>query len=84
TVFGITNAVGGNFTGPTWACGFDMLLLPLTLEMSSFLLCCVAHNLQLVVVHQINGQKLEKFYICGSILISLGLTASPFALKQLG
>ncbi|KAJ6528954.1 hypothetical protein B0H19DRAFT_1242965 [Mycena capillaripes] len=84
TVFGITNAVGGNFTGPTWACGFDIFLLQLTLEMSSFLLFCIALNLQLVVVHQINGQKLEKFYICGSILISLCVTAPPFALKQYG
>ncbi|KAJ7822637.1 hypothetical protein B0H14DRAFT_3470618 [Mycena olivaceomarginata] len=84
TVFGITNAVGGNFTGPTWACGFDIFLLQLTLEISSFLLFCVALNLQLVVVHQINGQKLEKFYIYGSILISLCLTVPPFALKQYG
>ncbi|KAF7341484.1 hypothetical protein MVEN_01885800 [Mycena venus] len=84
TVFGITNAIGGKFTGPTWACGFDIWLLQLTLEMSSFLLFCVALNLQLVVVHQLNGQKLEKFYIYGSIIISLCLTVPPYALKQYG
>ncbi|KAF7328502.1 hypothetical protein MVEN_02537200 [Mycena venus] len=84
TVFGITNAVGGHFTGPTWACGFDIFLLQLTLEISSFLLFCVALNLQLVVVHQVNGQRLEKFYIYGSILISLCVTVPPFALKQYG
>ncbi|KAF8140915.1 hypothetical protein K438DRAFT_1636712 [Mycena galopus ATCC 62051] len=84
TVFGITNAVGGNITGPTWACGFDIFLLQLTLKVSSFLLFCVALNLQFVVVHQINSQRLEKFYIYGSILISLCLTVPPFALKQYG
>ncbi|KAJ7107918.1 hypothetical protein C8R44DRAFT_986980 [Mycena epipterygia] len=84
TVFGITNAIGGKFTGPTWACGFTIFLLQLTLEMSSFLLFSIALNLQLVVVHQVNGQKMEKFYIFGSILISLCLTVPPYAAKQYG
>ncbi|KAJ7086823.1 hypothetical protein B0H15DRAFT_781892 [Mycena belliarum] len=82
TVFGIANAVGGKFTGPTWACGFTIFLLQLTLEMSSFLLFSIALNLQLVVVHRLNGQKMEKFYIFGSILISLCLTIPPYAAKQ--
>ncbi|KAJ7241306.1 hypothetical protein B0H12DRAFT_1024172, partial [Mycena haematopus] len=84
TVFGITNAIGGKFTGPTWACGLDIFLLQLTLEMSSFLLFCVALNLQLVIIHGINAPKLEKFYIFGSIIISLCLTIPPYALKQYG
>ncbi|KAJ7476398.1 hypothetical protein B0H11DRAFT_1810087 [Mycena galericulata] len=84
TIFGITNAIGGKFTGPTWACGFDIFLLQFTLETSSFLLFSIALNLQLVVVHQVNGQKMEKFYIFGSILISLCLTVPPYALKQYG
>ncbi|KAJ7176998.1 hypothetical protein C8R46DRAFT_989178 [Mycena filopes] len=84
TVFGITNAIGGKFTGPTWACGFTIWLLQLTLEMSSFLLFSIALNLQLVVIHQIDGQKMEKFYIYGSILISMCLTVPPYAAKQYG
>ncbi|KAJ6566242.1 hypothetical protein B0H19DRAFT_1137224 [Mycena capillaripes] len=84
TVFGITNAIGGTFTGPTWACGFDIFLLQFTLETSSFLLFCIALNLQLVVVHHFNGQKMEKFYILGSILVSLALTVPPYVLKQYG
>ncbi|KAJ7336853.1 hypothetical protein DFH08DRAFT_964811 [Mycena albidolilacea] len=84
TIFGITNAIGGKFTGPTWACGFDIFLLQFTLETSSFLLFSIALNLQLVVVHQFNGQKMEKFYIVGSIIISLCLTVPPYALKQYG
>ncbi|KAJ7657257.1 hypothetical protein DFH06DRAFT_1131767 [Mycena polygramma] len=84
TVFGITNAIGGNFTGPTWTCGLDIWLLQLTLELSSFLLFSIALNLQLVVVHQVNGQKMEKYYIWGSILIALGLTVPAYASKQYG
>ncbi|KAJ7916652.1 hypothetical protein B0H13DRAFT_2658205 [Mycena leptocephala] len=84
TVFGIANAVSGKFTGPTWACGFMIFLLQLTLEMSSFLLFSISLNLQLVVIHQINGQKMEKFYIFGSIIISLCLTVPPYVAKQYG
>ncbi|KAJ6496317.1 hypothetical protein C8R45DRAFT_866247 [Mycena sanguinolenta] len=83
-VFGITNAIGGKFTGPTWACGFDIFLLQLTLEISSFLLFCVALNLHLVVIHGINAPRLEKFYIFGSIIVPLCLTIPPYALNQYG
>ncbi|KAK6983947.1 hypothetical protein R3P38DRAFT_3108578 [Favolaschia claudopus] len=84
TVFGITNAVGGKFKGPTWACAFDIFLLQLTLELSGFLLFCVALNLQLVVIHQVNCLKLEKFYVIGSIALSLALTIPPYAANQYG
>ncbi|KAJ7323990.1 hypothetical protein DFH08DRAFT_640179, partial [Mycena albidolilacea] len=84
TVFGIENAVSTKFTGPTSARGFTIFLLQLTLEMSSFLLFSIALNLRLVVIHQINGQKMEKFYIFGSIIISLCLTVPPYAAKQYG
>ncbi|KAJ7898613.1 hypothetical protein B0H14DRAFT_3853043 [Mycena olivaceomarginata] len=84
TVFGITNAIGGKFTGPTWTCGLDIWLLQLTLELSSFLLFSIALNLQLVIVHQINGKKMQRWYILGSIIISLALTVPPYALKQYG
>ncbi|KAJ6589501.1 hypothetical protein B0H19DRAFT_238379 [Mycena capillaripes] len=84
TVFGVTNAIGGKFTGPTWTCGLDIWLLQLTLELSSFLLFSIALNLQLVVIHQVNGKKMEKYYIWGSIILSLALTVPPYALKQYG
>ncbi|KAJ7208808.1 hypothetical protein C8J57DRAFT_1503447 [Mycena rebaudengoi] len=84
TVFGVTNAIGGKFTGPTWTCGLDIWLLQLTLELSSFLLFSIALNLQLVVVHQINGKRLEKYYVGGSMILALALTVPPYALKQYG
>jgi len=84
TVFGVTNAIGGKFTGPTWTCGLDIWLLQLTLELSSFLLFSIALNLQLVVVHRINGQRMEKWYIWGSLILALALTVPPYALKQYG
>ncbi|THU85530.1 hypothetical protein K435DRAFT_805796 [Dendrothele bispora CBS 962.96] len=71
-VFGIvsTNLV---YTGPSsgWRCGFTMWIFQLTLQLSSFLTFSIALNLQLVVVHRVNGQQMEKFYVTGSCLISL-------------
>ncbi|KAJ6478280.1 hypothetical protein C8R45DRAFT_906393 [Mycena sanguinolenta] len=84
TVFGVTNAIGGKFTGPTWTCGFDIWLLQLTLELSSFLLFSIVLNLQLVIVHRVNGQRMERWYIWGSIILALTLTVPPYALKQYG
>ncbi|KAJ7779698.1 hypothetical protein B0H16DRAFT_1829930 [Mycena metata] len=84
TIFGVANAIGGKFTGPTWACGFTIFLLQLTLELSSFLLFSIALNLQLVVVHKINGQAMEKYYVLGSWVMSLGLTVPAYASKQYG
>ncbi|KAJ7835998.1 hypothetical protein B0H13DRAFT_2369046 [Mycena leptocephala] len=84
TVFGITNAIGWKFTGPTWTCGLDIWLLQLTLELSSFLPFSITLNLQLVVVHRVNGQQMEKWYIWGPIIWALALTVPPYALKQYG
>ncbi|GAW09469.1 hypothetical protein LENED_011624 [Lentinula edodes] len=84
TVFGIVNAIGGSFTGPTWTCGFTIWILQVTLQLSSFLMFSIALNMQLVIVHGINGQRMEKFYMLGSIAISLGVTIPAYATKQYG
>ncbi|KAJ8515291.1 hypothetical protein ONZ45_g7259 [Pleurotus djamor] len=83
-IFGIVNAVGGSFTGPTWTCGFTIWLLQLTLELSCFLTFCVALNLQLVIVYRVNGHKLEKYYLIGSLVISLALTIPAYSSGQYG
>ncbi|KAE9405336.1 hypothetical protein BT96DRAFT_852947 [Gymnopus androsaceus JB14] len=83
-VFGIVNAVGGSFTGPTWRCGFTIWVLQVTLEMSSFLLFCIALNMQLVIVHSVNGQKMERYYMIGSTLMSLIITIPAYATDQYG
>ncbi|KAJ7785435.1 hypothetical protein B0H14DRAFT_3163887 [Mycena olivaceomarginata] len=58
-------------------------LAVLTLELSSFLLFSIALNLQLVIVHQINGKKMQRWYILGSIVVSLALTVPPYAFKAI-
>ncbi|KAK7043180.1 hypothetical protein VNI00_008534 [Paramarasmius palmivorus] len=56
----------------------------LTLELSSFLLFCIALNLQLVVVHGVNGQRMEKFYLIISALLTIVLVVPPYAAGQYG
>jgi hypothetical protein len=82
--FGISNAVGGSWTGPTWMCGFSIWVLQFTLEFSSFLIFCIALNLLLVVGYRFNGQRLEKYYIYGSLILALAITIPPYAAAQYG
>ncbi|ESK86570.1 hypothetical protein Moror_9798 [Moniliophthora roreri MCA 2997] len=83
-IFGISSAVGGTRTGPGFICGFSIFVLQLTLQLSSFLLFCIALNLQLVVVHGVNGQRMEKFYLVISALFTIVLVVPPYAAGQYG
>ncbi|EPQ51582.1 hypothetical protein GLOTRDRAFT_96311 [Gloeophyllum trabeum ATCC 11539] len=50
------------------------LLFPpcqLTLQLSSLLNFCIALNMQLVIVHGVDGRKAEKYYVLGSGMLSL-------------
>ncbi|VDC07999.1 unnamed protein product [Peniophora sp. CBMAI 1063] len=83
-VFGVVSAIGGTLTGPSTGCGLSIFLLQLTLEMSSFLLFCIALNLQLVVAHGVRGKHLEKYYVACSIVMALAITIPPYAAGQYG
>ncbi|KAI0338337.1 hypothetical protein BDW22DRAFT_706151 [Trametopsis cervina] len=82
--FGIFSAVGGSLTGPGFLCGFSIFVLQLTLEWSCLLLFAIALNLQLVVVHHINGQRMERYYLWGAGAFALAITVPPYAAKQYG
>ncbi|KAG9224370.1 hypothetical protein PLEOSDRAFT_159773 [Pleurotus ostreatus PC15] len=83
-IFGISSAVGGSETGPGFICGFSVFILQLTLHFSSCLLFAIALNLQLVIVHRLNGQKLEKYYLIVSAVIAIVLAVPPYATGQYG
>ncbi|KAK1223056.1 hypothetical protein PQX77_014055 [Marasmius sp. AFHP31] len=83
-LFGIASAVGGTRTGPGFICGFSIFILQLTLQFSGFLLFSIALNLQLVVVHGMNGKRLEKFYLIGSAVLACALVIPPYAAHQYG
>ncbi|ESK83011.1 hypothetical protein Moror_11763 [Moniliophthora roreri MCA 2997] len=83
-IFGMAGAIGGTRTGPGFICGFSVFVLQFTLQSSSFLLFCIALNLHLVIVHDVNGQRMEKYYIIVSALVAITLVVPPYAAGQYG
>ncbi|TFK47351.1 hypothetical protein OE88DRAFT_1666072 [Heliocybe sulcata] len=84
TAFAIANSAGGSFTGPTPACGLAIWILQLSLQLSSMLNFCIALNMQLVIVHNIDGRRAEKYYILGCVILALAVTIPPYASHQYG
>jgi len=83
-IFAISSAVGGSVTHPGFLCGFSIFVLQFTLQFSSFLLFCIALNLQLVVLYHFNGQRMEKFYVIVSFVMSASLVVPAYAANQYG
>ncbi|KAJ7782082.1 hypothetical protein B0H14DRAFT_2960585, partial [Mycena olivaceomarginata] len=54
------------------------------LMFSSCIFFCTVLNLQLVLVHHINGNSMEKFYYIGSVAVVAILNITPYAAGQFG
>ncbi|KAG7093481.1 hypothetical protein E1B28_007156 [Marasmius oreades] len=52
------------------------------LHLSSFLFFCIGLNLQLVMIHGIDGAKAEKYYVWGSLSLALVLSVVAYVSKQ--
>ncbi|ESK82468.1 hypothetical protein Moror_8552 [Moniliophthora roreri MCA 2997] len=72
------------FKVPKSQCAFPMWLSMFTWTLSAFLFFCIALNLQLVLVHGVNGQQMEKYYVGVSLLLAITLSVPPFAADQYG
>ncbi|KAJ7777511.1 hypothetical protein DFH07DRAFT_951155 [Mycena maculata] len=82
--FGITFVIGALTTTPSAGCSFVAFLIYLSRLFSSGMFFCMALNLQLVLVHGVNGQMMEKYYILGTSLLSLACGVAPYAAGALG
>ncbi|KAJ6506936.1 hypothetical protein C8R45DRAFT_971039 [Mycena sanguinolenta] len=51
---------------------------------SACMFCCIALNLPLVLVFGVNGNKMEKYYIIGSVILCLACNIPPLAYGKLG
>ncbi|KAJ6452399.1 hypothetical protein C8R45DRAFT_1112965 [Mycena sanguinolenta] len=84
-IFSITLVPMEMFTGgliPTAACTFIALAGKASLSFSACMYFCMALNLQLVLIHGVNGFMMEKYYVMGSSLL-VGITAIvPLATGQ--
>ncbi|KAJ6607787.1 hypothetical protein B0H10DRAFT_540128 [Mycena sp. CBHHK59/15] len=51
---------------------------------SACMFFCIALNLQLVLVHHVNGNSMERFYYIGSVAVVAILNITPYAAGQFG
>ncbi|KAJ7246045.1 hypothetical protein C8J57DRAFT_1725028 [Mycena rebaudengoi] len=72
------------FSGPSAGCSFMAFLGMSILMFSSCMFFCTALNLQLVLVHRLNGNSMEKFYYIGSVMVVAILNITPYAAGQFG
>jgi hypothetical protein len=83
-LYGIAFSVTAAQTGPGPLCNFGAFAVNFTLSFGVFFTTCIAINLQLVLVHRINGKKMEKYYVIGTVLLVLALTVPTYGLDQFG
>ncbi|KAJ7054787.1 hypothetical protein C8F01DRAFT_1374069 [Mycena amicta] len=55
-----------------------------SLLFSAGMFFCVAINLPLVLAHKVNGQRMEKFYVAGVMIVCLACNITPLAAGRLG
>ncbi|KAJ7352092.1 hypothetical protein DFH08DRAFT_857929 [Mycena albidolilacea] len=66
------------------ACNGSTFFTNSCLMFAGVMFFCMALNLQLVVVYRVNGQKMERYYIGGAILLTLACNVPPYAAGALG
>lgn len=82
--FGVAFILTAWLTGPSRGCSFVAFLTNASLIFSACMFFSIALNLQLVIVHGVNGNHMEKWYLLGSTIMTLGLNIPPYALGQYG
>ncbi|KAJ7138190.1 hypothetical protein C8R44DRAFT_976014 [Mycena epipterygia] len=71
-------------TGPSGACTFAAFAGNITLMFSACMFCSMALNLQLVLVHGVDGRMMEKYYLIGSFVLCTVCNITPLAAGQYG
>ncbi|KAJ7432716.1 hypothetical protein B0H11DRAFT_2378909 [Mycena galericulata] len=72
------------FSGPSAGCDFMAFFGMSILMFSACMFFCTALNLQLVLVHHVNGNLMERFYYIGSVVAVAILNVAPYAAGQFG
>ncbi|KAJ7852803.1 hypothetical protein B0H14DRAFT_3656743 [Mycena olivaceomarginata] len=83
-VFGVSFTMAALGGYPGWRCSLSSFLVNSSLMFSSCIFFCIALNVPLVVVQNINGQAMEKYYVAGTTLICLICNVLPYASGNLG
>ncbi|KAJ7826939.1 hypothetical protein B0H13DRAFT_1736320 [Mycena leptocephala] len=72
------------FSGPSAGCSFLAFFGASNLMFSACMFFCIALNLQLVIVHCVNGNTMEKYYYIGSVVFVAICNITPYAAGQYG
>ncbi|KAJ7701149.1 hypothetical protein B0H17DRAFT_1046090 [Mycena rosella] len=83
-LFGIVWFAAIKFSGPSAGCSFISFADNFSIMFSGGIFFCMALNLELVLVHQIQGQTMEKYYVLGTFILSALCNIVPYASGNLG
>ncbi|KAJ7776227.1 hypothetical protein B0H16DRAFT_1684153 [Mycena metata] len=70
--------------GPGAACSGITFFAIVCYMFSGVMFFCMALNLHLVLVHGVNGQRMEKYYILGAVALPLICSIPPYAAGAFG
>ncbi|KAJ7667150.1 hypothetical protein B0H17DRAFT_1089135 [Mycena rosella] len=83
-LFGITWFIAMRFSGPSAGCSFVTFVINFSIMFSGGIFFCMALNLELVLVHQIQGKTMEKYYLLGTFILSALCNIVPYASGKFG
>ncbi|KAJ7796231.1 hypothetical protein B0H14DRAFT_2916022 [Mycena olivaceomarginata] len=83
-VFGVSFSMSSLAGYTDWRCSLLSFLTNSSIMFPSCIFLCMALNVPLVVVYKISGQAMEKYYVAGTILISLICNIPPYTSGNLG
>ncbi|KAJ7027389.1 hypothetical protein C8F04DRAFT_1103546 [Mycena alexandri] len=70
--------------GPGSACTGTAWFANACILFAGIMFFSMALNLQLVLVHGVNGQRMEKYYISAAVIVTLACTIPPYAAGAFG
>ncbi|KAF7343986.1 hypothetical protein MVEN_01687800 [Mycena venus] len=77
-LFAVSFLTGALIASPGRHCALVSFTTDLNLMFSAGMFFCIGLNLPLVIVYSVNGQKMEKYYIIGTFLLSLICGLAPW------
>ncbi|KAJ7728222.1 hypothetical protein B0H16DRAFT_244238 [Mycena metata] len=66
------------------ACTGSAFFANVCILFAAIMFFCMALNLQLVLIHGVNGQSMEKYYVTGAVVMTVVCTIPPYAAGALG
>ncbi|KAJ7920304.1 hypothetical protein B0H13DRAFT_1867780 [Mycena leptocephala] len=82
--FGVSFLFGTLLSKQTMPCAFITFFTDFSQMFSAGMFFCMALNLHLILVHKVNGQKMEKFYYLGTVIFAAACSVTPLAAGAYG